>query len=268
MRRSRAFLLAAWAASSAVAACAPPSPQVSTTPAPTPRVISGVRDLVTAMRERYEGWYRTLTFVQTSTWYGPNGQPTRSETWYEAAAMPGRLRIDIGDPRVGTGALYRADSVYQFQEGRLTAGRPGRNILMLLGFDIYFLEPDRSLRMLAEEGFDTTRFHRATADGREYFVIGASADDSVTKQAWIEADRLLFWRLRDRAASAGAPVTEIRFQKYVQHGGGWVAEEVDFLRAGQRFFFETYADVRINVPLDERLFDPGSFTTAPHWFRR
>jgi hypothetical protein len=255
----------AWFA--ATAACAP-QPQVESATRPATPAVNSAGDVVRAMRARYDGqWYRTLTFVQTSTWYAADGQPTRSELWYEAAVMPGRLRIDLGSPTSGNGALYRADSVYQFQEGRIVAARPGRNILMLLGFDIYLLDPDRALRMLSEEGYDTTRFHRATADGRQYYVIGASPGDTTTKQAWIEADRLLFWRIRDRGAAAGAPLTEIRFQKYVQHGGGWVAEEVDFLRDGQRFFFETYADVRAGVPLDDRLFQPATFTTAPHWYR-
>jgi hypothetical protein len=268
MPRSVVLKLIAVAAIGTLTACAPPPP-VEVAARPAPPVIASVRDVVRAMRDRYDGhWYRTLTFVQTSTWYGADGQPGRSELWYEAAAMPGRLRIDIGSPTAGNGALYRSDSVYQFQGGRLASARAGRNILMLLGFDIYFLDPDRSVRMLGEEGYDTTRFHRAIVDGSEYYVIGAAAGDTITRQAWIEADRLLFWRIRDRGPQPNAPMTEIRFQRYVQHGGGWVAEEVDFLRGGQRFFHETYADVRADVPLDDRLFEPATFMTAPHWYRR
>jgi hypothetical protein len=268
MPRSLVSKLVTVVAIGALTSCAP-QPQVGSATRPAAPVISSVRDLVGAMRDRYNGrWYRTLTFVQTSTWYGADGQPSRSELWYEAAAMPGRLRIDIGSPTSGNGALYRSDSVYQFQEGRLASARPGRNILLLLGFDIYFLDPDRSMRMLGEEGYDTTRFHRAAVDGRDYYVIGAAAGDTITRQAWIEADRLLFWRIRDRGPQPNAPMTEIRFQRYVQHGGGWVAEEVDFLRGGQRFFYETYADVRADVPIDDRLFEPAAFTSAPHWYRR
>ncbi len=48
-------------------------------------------ELIGQMRERYLGkWYRTLTFVQKTTL--PDG---KVETWYEAAELPGKLRIDI-----------------------------------------------------------------------------------------------------------------------------------------------------------------------------
>jgi hypothetical protein len=62
-------------------------------------------------------------------------------------------------------------------------------------------------------------------------------------------------------------VREIRFQDYREHGGGWVAEEVDFLRNGKRYFFEKYRDVRTDVEIDPALFDPRQFTTAKHWYR-
>src|SRR6478735_157960 len=48
-------------------------------------------ELVQQMHDRYAGkWYNALTFVQTTTF--PDG---RTETWYEAMTVPGKLRIDI-----------------------------------------------------------------------------------------------------------------------------------------------------------------------------
>src|SRR2546423_9582224 len=113
--------------------------QVGGANAPPARVtgITSVDQLVQAMHDRSVGkWYRTLTFVQKSTFIRPDAAP-RSETWYEAGAIPGRLRIDLGDPTKGNGALYRGDSVYSVQGGKVVDRRAGRNPLMILGFDVY-----------------------------------------------------------------------------------------------------------------------------------
>lgn len=249
-------------------ACAPRTVIVGTGVADAATTINSAGALIRAMHARYAGrWYRNLTFVQTSQYYDQAGNPTRTETWYEAGRVPGTLRIDIGERSAGDGQLFRNDSVYVFENGRQIRALRSRNPLMLLGFDVYAVDPDHMLRMLREEGFDTTTFHEATVEGTRYYVVGAPAGDLRTRQFWVEADRLLFWRLIQPppASAADRPPTEIRFQKYVPHGGGWVAEEVDFLRGGQRFFFESYDDVRVDVELDPALFEPAQWMSARDW---
>lgn len=253
--------------STVLAACGPRPRAVGTVSADGADITSA-RTLLQAMHGRYAGkWYRNLTFVQTSQYYDAAGAPSRTEIWYEAGVIPGRLRIDIGDRSRGNGQLFRNDSAYVFQDGVLRRAVRTRNPLMLLGFDVYAHDPARSLAILQEEGFDTTKFHRAAADGELYYVVGAEPGDTASRQFWIEAPRLLFWRIIQPAPAAARDQrpSEIRFQKYVQHGGGYVAEEVDFLRGGKRYFFESYADVRVNVDLDMGLFDPAQWTTARFW---
>lgn len=252
----------------AAAACTPQPPVVVGSPAREPGRITSSAALLDAMHARYaDTWYRNLTFVQTSHYHDATGNPTRIEEWYEAAELPGRLRIDIGDRSGGNGQLYRNDSAYVFQNGKLMRAVKTRNPLLVLGFDVYRQDPARTLRVLQEEGFETSRFHRATADGKAYYVVGAAPGDTTSRQFWVEEDRLLFWRLIQPAPEAARDQrpSEIRFQKYVPHGGGFVAEEVDFLRGGRRYFFETYADVRVNVPLDPGLFIPEQWNTATFW---
>src|ERR1035441_6092374 len=59
--------------------------------------------LLRAMHDRYQAtWYKTLTFTQKSTTYKPDGTNS-AETWYEAAMLPGKLRIDIGPASGGNG---------------------------------------------------------------------------------------------------------------------------------------------------------------------
>src|SRR5215831_18395982 len=85
--------------------------------------IHNANDLLRAMHDRYSAtWYRTLSFTQKSTTYNPDGT-TKVETWYEAAQLPGKLRIDIGTPSDGNGYLLVDGNVSFFQKGELKAAR-------------------------------------------------------------------------------------------------------------------------------------------------
>ncbi|MFN2566150.1 MAG: hypothetical protein ABR499_14230 [Gemmatimonadaceae bacterium] len=246
-----------------------PAPDTARPAEPVDPGIRTTEDLIAAMRERYAGkWYSTLTFVQTSTYYRPDGSVLRSETWPESVMLPGRLRIDIGNPSVGNAVIYANDTIYQFQQRRLTRREPGNNPLQVLGFDVYHLPPGRTAEILSSLGYGLSSMYRTNHEGREYYVVGARQGDLRRKQFWIDADRLVLWRILEPWLPTDTVNTrEIRFHDYKQHGGGWVAEEVDYLRNGSRYFFQKYADVRTDVEIDPALFDPRQFTTAKHWYR-
>src|SRR4051794_16885158 len=99
--------------------------KVGSTSAPAAKSsIMSADQLITAMRERYSGkWFNTVTFTQKSTFLRSDGSALRSETWYEAATVPGHLLIDLGELSKGNGVLYRGDSVYQLQGGRIADRR-------------------------------------------------------------------------------------------------------------------------------------------------
>jgi hypothetical protein len=217
------------------------------------------------MHARYAGtWYRNITFVQKSSYLRADGTPSRVETWYEAIALPGRLRIDLGDPSRGNGVVYRSDSVYQIQNGRITDARLGRNPLLTLGFDVYGQPPALTLAQLQAERIDMTVLRTDTLYGKRTYVVGAGSADSTTNQFWVEAERLLFVRLIQ--TDARARTQDIRFERYVKHGGGWVAEEVRVLAGGRMVFHEEYQNVRVNVTLDDDLFIPEKWSAARHWY--
>lgn len=254
-----------------VAAC---GPMIYTGPGtvgtPTPPAITTGDQVVNAMQRRYDGrWYRTMTFVQKSTYYRMDGSLLRTETWYEAAKLPGRLRIDLGEPSRGNGVLYRSDSTYQLQSGRVTARRQARNILMLIGFDVYTQPAYRTREQLLGEGIDLRVFRVDTLDGRRVYVVGAAKGDSTTNQLWIEAERLLFLRgIMTETVNQQRRTRDIRFERYTQYEGGWVAEEVRVLSGGIMTFHEEYSQVRVNVSLEDDFFLPERWSTATHWYRQ
>lgn len=240
-----------------LAACAP----AATRPA---AAVTDGEQLVRAMHDRYAGkWYRTLTFTQKTTRRLPNDSVT-VETWREYGAMPGRLRIEMGAPEAGNGAIYANDSVYGVRGGRAAVRRAQRNPLMILGFDVYVLPPEQSLRLLREEGFPLAPVRTDTWQGRRAYVVGGAPGDLHAKQFWIDAERLVFVRSLEPFPGDTAKTLEIRFDDYRPYGGGWVSPTVDVTVDGRSIQREEYSDIRVDVPLDPSLFDPDRWTTAVH----
>ena len=143
------------------------------------------------------------------------------------------------------------------------------NDLLLLGFDVYMQPPEKTVAVLQRQGYNLSKLSHSTWEGRPVYVIGATAGDTTSKQFWIDEERLLFVRLVEpRRTPSGTRRDDIRFQKYVRHGGGWVAEEVMMYRDGRPSLREEYASVRIDVPLLDALFDPKQWSTVEHWYRK
>lgn len=249
------------------AAChrAAPVPAPSPTPArPQPPEVVTVTsgpELIRAMHDRYSNkWYRTITFTQKTTVALPSGGQI-VQTWYEAAALPGALRIDTDLPSKG-GVLYARDSSYTFSAGKLVAAAARMNDLLVLGFDVYTQPAARTEYVLEKEGFDLNKMHQSEWQGRPVYVVGALRGDTSSKQFWVDRERLLFVRMLENGRQGHA---DTRFEYYAQYGGGWVATEVVQLVNGKRRLTEQYSAVKTDVPLSPELFDPAKWATAPHW---
>ena len=212
--------------------------------------VSDAATLVGAMHDRHgAGWYRTLSFTQ-DTYVREPGGAVREETWREWAALPGRLRIEMGDPMAGADALYARDSTFLYDDGTLAAALAERNPLLVWGFDVYTQPPAATLRALEAEGTDLSAFRADAWDGREMYVLGTPD----AGEAWVDRGTLLFTRLV-RSGPGGA-VQDVRFLDYEPLGGGWIAPRVEVWVGGERVFWELYRDVEADVPLDPVLFDP------------
>lgn len=223
--------------------------------------VTSASSLLRAMRERYPKWYKTLTFVQKTTISRPSGELV--QTWYEAAMLPGRLRIDT-DIASKTGTLFARDSIFSVSSGKLVRADTGLNELLVLGFDIYGQTIERSERQLRALGFDLTKFHEGTWQGKPVYIVGANRGDTLSKQFWIDKANLLFVRLLERSRQGRV---EVRFDKYQRAGDGWIAAQVLQFVNDKRTLMEEYSDIRVNVPLSESLFDPRQWSTAPHWVK-
>lgn len=217
-------------------------------------------ELIRQMYQRYAGkWYQTLTFVQKTT--QPNGAV---ETWYEAARIPGYLRIDIAPLDSGRAILFRNDSIYQVRGGKVQQSGPLIHPLMVLGFDVYLDPPEKTIEKLKRLNFDLSRIHAGTWQGKSVWIVGANPGDEKTHQFWVEQENLLFVRMF-RTNPQGV-TGETQFNKYFKVGDGWIAPEVLFFNNGQTGVIEEYSDVKVGVALAPELFEPAKFG-PPGWVK-
>jgi outer membrane lipoprotein-sorting protein len=221
-------------------------------------------DVLRAMHDRYaKSWYETLTFTQKSTTYNSDGT-TKVQTWYEALALPGKLRIDIGTPSEGNGYLMVDGTLTIFKGGKESGTRPLVNMLLVLGFDVYRQAPEQTIKIVKAEGYDLTKFHEETWEGHPVYVVGAEKGDLKSKQFWVDKNRLLFMRLFEPTRSDPGKFQDVRFEDYRDLPGGWVAARVEVYVDEKKTFSEDYSDIQSNVKLSAGRFDPQQFSST-HW---
>jgi len=234
------------------------------TPTTLAAKVTTTEQLIQAMQKKYaKSWYKTATFVQKTTNYEKDGT-SKVETWYEALSVPGSLRIDFTPIKDGNGILFTNSQVYSFKNGKVDNNRPFVHPLMILGFDIYRLPPAEVLETLKNLKFDLSILHDDTWQDQPVYVVGAKQGDLHAAQFWIDQKNLYFVRMIRPAGRDGAQTQETQFNKYRKLGGGWMAPEVIFMIDGKTVTTEEYSEMRANVSLDSKLFDPQYFATV-HW---
>jgi len=221
-------------------------------------------DLVRKMHDKYFGrWYRTFTFVQTTEIYR-NDSLIRTSTWYEAAHFPYQFRIDMGDPKDGNAVIYLEDSTYRFQNNNLRSATAGTNPFTFLLGGMYAVSLDSALSKFKHQGYDLSKMYSTNVDGRKVFVVGAaSAADSLSNQFWVDSDHYYIVRTID---SDNGTRFDAKTSGHVQLNNGWSETKVIIYVNGKLRQVEKYADLRADVPLDDRLFDPKHFGEW-HWFK-
>jgi outer membrane lipoprotein-sorting protein len=231
-------------------------------PALAAKVQNG-EDVIAQMHKKYaKKWYQTLTFVQKTTFFNPDGT-TRVQMWYEALSVPGKLRIDFDPLDKGNGAIFSDGMQHAFRDGKLARSQATVHPLLVLGFDVYGQAPEKTIGQLKELGIDLSVLHENTWQGRPVYVVGAKAGDLRSAQFWIDKKNLYFVRLIQPVGKDKANIQETQFNKYQKaKGGGWIAPEVIFMVDGKQTLLEEYSDIRTGLALDKNLFLPEQWMTV------
>jgi hypothetical protein len=220
--------------------------------------------VIRAMHDRYQtSWYKTVTFTQKSTTFNADGK-TKVETWFEAASLPGKLRIDIGNPSENNGYVMTDGTLTMVKNGEVTGVGPYVNMLLVLGFDAYTQDPSVTAKVVKDEGYDLSKVREDTWDGKLVYVVGADNGDLKSKQFWVEKDSLLFVRVIAASRADAAKLNDIRFLDYRKLATARIAARVEVHSGDKLIFSEDYTDIQADVKLDPAVFDPKQFNTT-HW---
>ncbi len=211
--------------------------------------------VIGAMHQRYaDTWYESVAFTETTTRRTP-ADTMVTETWREALVIPGRLRIDVEKSNPKLSYICRGDSFFVVRGDSVTRiGR--RNLLLLMGFDVYRQPVDETLRALRAQHFSLGPVRTDTWEGHQVYVIGAAKGDLHSRQLWIDQDRLLFVRMLQPNGADSAKTDDVHFDNYKLEPHGWMSETVIETTDGKLTLKEVYANVRINARLDPAMFVP------------
>jgi len=246
-------------------------PKTSTPPAsgPAPAQSQSIsvndgESLIRAMHARYLGrWYKDITFTQTTTLLAQGG-PNNDQAWYVAISAPGKERIDYVNPDLGNGLIVRAESTYYFAGGRPVRGSVGWSDILLLTQDVYMQPPEVTISILRSLGYQLSRFRTASFDSRTTYIIGTSGvTDSSSRQFWVERDRMLLVRLREKRDVG--QFSDIRIGDFTKAGDGWIAKQTYQFQNGQPRLHQQVAGVKTDTGLNPDLFEPKVFASVKHW---
>ena len=255
---------------SATLACGSPkpSPQPAAADPAVPAAPADGRALLGMMHDRYaNSWFKTMTFIQKTTTKRPDGSEQVS-TWYEAQSGP-RLRIDMGDPTAGNGALYTADSLYVMRAGKVVRSAAEGNPFLPLIVGVFIQPVDVTVAQMAPYKFDLSKVHTETWEGRPTYVVGAAAaGDTTSPQFWVDQERLIVVRfLMPLFPSPTKRNQDVRLENNVEVGGGWLATRIRMLDAGVPVQTEEYSDWKTGMSFPETFFQAEHWTEGPHWAR-
>jgi hypothetical protein len=202
--------------------------------------------------EHRDTWFTSLVFVQHTTYPGTARAP---ETWYETMVRPGRLRIDIerGGAMVST-MIFRDDTLHQLAGGTLRGSQPLVHSLLLLLHDIHVGDADAVIGKLRGQGFDLSRTHATSWEGRPIIVVGAAPGDTTTAQFWVDPARLVVVRVLQ--SGPGGAHNDTRIGKFSAHGPALLEREITFVTNGAPRMVEEYTWVRVGDVIPAAVFDP------------
>lgn len=240
---------------------------VCTTSLTAQRAPASGTEVLQQMHDAYVGkWYRTLTFTQKTTQY--RGDSAAVSTWYESLRhTPNgtQLRIDFGAPSIGNGVLYTADSTWRITGSKVSRTVGSGNEFLPLIEGVYMQPVARTVAELKSTGVDMSKVTTGKYDGRPVWIVGTSTpSDTASPQFWIDSDRKVVVRMI-LAPASNTPPMDIHLDKYVPLANGWLATKIAMLVGGKPRQTEEYSDWKANVDLPAGLFDPATWSTAPHW---
>jgi hypothetical protein len=218
-------------------------------------------EVLERMRKAYDGkWYNTLTFIQRTIIERPGAKPDTT-IWYETV-LGSKLRIDVGDPSLGNGMLYTADSTIVVRNGSVVRSLGNGNPFLPLIMGVYLQPVAQTAREIGAFGVDVSKATVGTWEGRRVDIVGASSTtDTTSAQFWVDDLNLV---VRVLGTLRGMGNADVRIGGYERVGQAWLGTRVSILQNG-RTQVEEYSDWKAGMPVSPKFFDVSDWKGAPHW---
>ncbi|MEJ8755672.1 outer membrane lipoprotein-sorting protein [Pontibacter sp. H259] len=216
--------------------------------------------VVEAMYNHWQNkWYPNFAFEQKAIFY-KDDVVTKEEVWQEIYSQPGNLHIRFNGFESGSGVIFKADSVYNFQGNQLKAKQHTIHPLVLLSFDVYFYSPETTIAKLKALNFDLTKITEAKWQGRDAYVIGTiNPNDNTTSQFWVDKERLFILRVLTNNKGVAR---DVEINKYKKMDNYWVATEILFKTDGKLTLKEEYYNISFPKTVDHSIYEPENFVEA------
>jgi len=218
------------------------------------------KEIVKKMHDRYaRKWYKSFTFNQTTEVYRNDSLRT-TQTWYEFIQFPERFRMDFGPADSGNVAIFRRDSCYRFRNFKLRSTTINNNegLIFLLG-GMYFYRLEKVYTIFDSLHYDLQKGYEDVWQGRPVYVIGANKGETSDNQLWVDKENL--YPVRMLKADAETRL-DARFDDWKPMNGSWLETKCSFYVNGKLAQVETYHDYKVNVNIDDRIFDPANLVRS------
>ena len=214
-------------------------------------------DIVNKMYQKWNGhWYQNVQFEQNVKYY-QSGNIIKQEVWKEIIHCPGYLHIRYNTFNDGNGTIYRNDSVYFFQNNIMYQKIEMIQHLLLLGFDIYFLNPTESLKKIEILRIDVSKFYSDKLNGKDVYIIGAAnSDDNNSNQFTIDKENLT---LQSVSITKSNVKSRVEFADYKIIEGNLVATKILFYSKNQLVLEEEYFNISFPKEISMKWFNPRDF---------
>jgi len=214
------------------------------------------KELIFAMHKAYapNKWYKYFTFSQNMEFYR-NDSVIRKDVWHEAYA-PGSLVIKFGSKSSKDGELFSNFMVHSFEQGKEPRSAQRVHDLLLVGLDVYFYDPAKTIKILDSLGYCTSKIHEDVFDGRKVYVVGADKGDLESKQFWIDAEHLYMHRI---IYDQKGKINDVIFGDYTKMGTYWMSKTITFKTNGKLGLIERYYDIKFPEAINSEWFDPKKF---------
>lgn len=223
----------------------------------------GVQYLKTMHEKNYHNWYLTQTFIQTTEVYR-NDSLVRKSTWYEALKLPYDLRIDLDTPSKGNFVLYKKDSSYRFQNHNLRSVRADVNPFIFFIGGMYYMPFESVLQEMKRKGYDVSKGYKTEWKGIATYVVGRANEKDSGNAVWIDTQNLWFVRFVE---NDNGQIIDAHMTAHERFSKGTSETRVEIFINGKLVQIESYHQIKVDVPLDDDLFDPAKAASARHWYQ-